>query len=186
MTIDEQLMLYLTPSQRLQLAHELEINDMLPKKIKGKTTDDHWKDPTAIKRQAIEDAKYIAARKLHNKQMEAIANTKRAFDYWEQGMTDREKLQKALSTMLQQFIDEVKNQPLITVNFKNANSVAERRNQLTIIRQTMDTIKGLKELLASMELEAGDDKEKPMSPDNLLMMDKAREMLKQRNIKSDL
>lgn len=186
MGIDEQILAYLTPAQKEQLAIELEINERLPKCLRGEPTDDHWKPVMEIKLQAIRDAKYIADRKQRNKEAESLANQRRIIDYWERGMTERQKLQRALSNMLEQFIDEVKNQPLTRVNFKNASSVHERKNQLTVIRQTMDTIRGLKELLATMEAEDGEQEKQPISAENLILIDSAKALLHKKKIKSEL
>ncbi len=185
--IDYAIVKYLTAKQKEQLAEQLEINQMLPKCLRGQPTDDHWRDPVEIKLEAIRDAKYIARRKQQQKDLLAVQNQKRRIDYLEREMTEKEKLQKALSAMLEQFINEVKNQPLITVNFKNKASVGERKDQLLVIKQTMEAIRGIKELLASMEQEEIDNKDKsPLSPDNIVLLDSAKQLLARNKIKSDL
>ncbi len=99
-----------------------------------------------------------------------------------------EKIELAMSQILTQFIDEIKGKPLIEItNYSHRETVQQRKDQLSIIKETMATIRQLRELKDVLkDDEAAGKKENPMSADNLVLIDSARDLLKQKGVKAEL
>ena len=91
-----------------------------------------------------------------------------------------EKIQFAIGIMLKQFIDEIKD-GLHLVDYKDKALVVRRKDQLSIIKDTMLTLKQLKELAYLLEAE-GDvsSSSNRQSSANVLLFDQANQLLKRK------
>lgn len=92
-----------------------------------------------------------------------------------------------VTQMLTQFVDEMKGRPLLDYQAEDKESRTARKDQLTIINQTIATIRQMRELAANLKDDEADGKvENVQTPENVIMMDEAKDLLRKAGLKSDL
>lgn len=97
------------------------------------------------------------------------------------------KVEMAMTQMLTQFVKELQGKPLLDVDFTNKESVARRKDQLIVIKETMATIRQLRELKEVLaDDQAKGSTSNPISAENMIVFDTAKELLAKSKIKADL
>ena len=140
---------------------------------------------TLAERDALHEQKLAEARARNKgkaKEKLAISGARKLNAVHYQHKDTSGQLEMLMTQVLKQFIDELKGKPLLTVDYTNKESVSRRREHLTVINSTMTVIRSLRDL---KELIADDEKKAEASnvltPDNVAMMDAAKQMLEVTN-----
>lgn len=153
MKIDHEIARLPDHDKRL-LADELAINARLPRKKRNRD-DDSWRRPIDIKREFVKRYHYQLQLKQQLQQQRehelSVINRGNALARWQQGMTERDKLEVALKKMIDQFIAELQS-PLVDYTSTSDKAVRARKDQLVIHKQTMETIRGLRDLLETLQI----------------------------------
>ncbi|MHB1231591.1 MAG: hypothetical protein ACYCZQ_03270 [Burkholderiales bacterium] len=149
--------------------------------LKGTTVE--YREALYEKQCAEAKARNMEKRREQLSKARASAGTARHYNQ----KNSADQVELALTQFLKQFINEIKGKPLLDVNFTDKTSVSRRKDQLVVIKDMMAVIRQmreLKELLADDE--ADGKKENPLSADNLVLMDQAKELLASKKIKADI
>lgn len=97
------------------------------------------------------------------------------------------QLDLLVTQMLKQFVDEMRGRPLVEYQVESKDSRLVRKEQLGIINSTIQTIRQLRELSQTLADDESDGKvENLETPENLIMLDEARDLLKKAGVKADI
>jgi hypothetical protein len=142
-------------------------------------------------KQAERDAAKLAECKARNqlRHREAVskANSRDHFLKSYKDKSTSKELEAALTRILKKFCEDIKGKPLLDLDLYNKDSVQRRKDQLAMYKDTMAVIRQMRELISVLsEDEVKGLRSKPMSADNLILLEEARELLKEQHVEAEI